>query len=154
VGWPEGVHRYELWRKTDFEPGYRFVASVPGHETAFGGLLTTDAFVHRYVIRALEKGGANESWSSPLSFEFKHPVTIPNIITPNGDEFNQFFHITRIELYRHSELTILDRWGKEVFYVVNYHNDWDGHGLSSGVYFYILDLKRDNKVYKGSLTIF
>ncbi|HET9486821.1 MAG TPA: gliding motility-associated C-terminal domain-containing protein [Chryseosolibacter sp.] len=153
-GWPEGVDHYEVWRKTDFEPGYRFLARVPNHETAYGGLLSTDAFEHRYVIRALEKGGANESWSSPLSFEFSHPVTIPNIITPNGDEFNQFFHIAKIELYRQSELTIMDRWGKEVFNVVNYQNDWDGDGLSSGVYFYILDLKRDNKVYKGSLTIF
>ncbi|MEX1239287.1 MAG: gliding motility-associated C-terminal domain-containing protein, partial [Cyclobacteriaceae bacterium] len=123
------------------------------YENVYSANLAADAFEHKYVIRALEKGGSNESWSSILSFDFKHPVTIPNIITPNGDEFNQYFHITKIELYRNSELTIMDRWGKEVFHAVNYHNDWDGGGQSSGVYFYILDLKRGNKVYKGSLTI-
>jgi gliding motility-associated-like protein len=129
------------------------LATIPAHENTFTANLATDAFEHRYVVRALEKEGVNESWSSALSFEFKHPVTIPNIITPNGDEFNQFFHISKIQLYRNSELTILDRWGKEVFHTVNYQNDWDGGGVSSGVYFYILDLKKDNKVYKGPLTI-
>lgn len=153
-GWLGGVDRYEIWRKTDFEHGYRFLATVPHHENGFSGHLANDGFQHRYIIRALEKGGAGESWSSPVSFDFKHPVTIPNIITPNGDDYNEYFHITKIELYRDSELTILDRWGKEVFHQVNYQNNWDGEGLSPGIYFYIVDLKKDNKIYKGALTIF
>jgi gliding motility-associated-like protein len=117
-------------------------------------MLAADAFHHRYIVRAVEKGTAHESWSTPLSFDFEHPVTIPNIITPNGDEFNQYFRITKIELYPNSVLTVMDRWGKEVFRATNYQNDWDGRGLSSGVYFYILNLNKDNKVYKGALTIF
>lgn len=152
-GWPEGVDHYELWRKADFEPGFRLQSIIPFYENTYSGNLASDAFQHRYVIRAIAKKTPYESWSSIVSFVFKHPVTIPNIITPNGDEFNQYFHIAKIELYRDSELTIMDRWGKEVYHAVNYHNDWDGGGLSPGVYFYILDLRRDNKVYKGSLTI-
>jgi len=153
-GWPQGVDHYEIWRKTDVEPGYIYLATVALHENSYSANLAADAFKHSYIIRAVEKGGSNESWSTVMAFDFKHPVTIPNVITPNGDPFNQYFHISKIELYRNSVLTITDRWGKKVFHAVNYQNDWDGQGLSSGVYFYILDLKKDNKVYKGALTIF
>jgi gliding motility-associated-like protein len=153
-GWPTGVDHYEVWRETDLEPGYKFLATVPGHATAYAANLASDAFKHRYIIRALQHAGRNESWSTTLIFDFEHAVKIPNIITPNGDRYNQYFHIDKIELYRSSELTILDRWGKRVYHTKNYQNDWDGRGLSSGVYFYVLDLKEDNKIYKGTLTIF
>lgn len=154
TGWPEGVAHYEIWRKTDNEPGYRFVSEVANHENVFSRNMAQDAFDHQYVIRARQKNGQHESWSTPLTFGFRHAVKIPNIITPNGDGYNEYFHISKIELYRTSELRILDRWGKEVFYRVNYQNNWNGDGLSAGVYFYVLDLRRNNQVYKGTLTIF
>jgi hypothetical protein len=34
--------------------------------------------------------------------------------------------------------------GKAGFHSVNYQNDRDGDGLSTGVWFYVLDLKKDN----------
>ena len=152
-GWPEGVDRYEVWRKTEVDNGYRFMTSVTKDQMEFTANMANDAFRHQYIIRARQQGGAFDSWSTPLLFAFEHPVTIPNIITPNGDEYNENFHISRIDLYRQSVLVVMDRWGKKVFQKTNYRNDWNGRGLSSGVYFYILDLKKDNKVYKGTLTI-
>lgn len=152
-GWPEGVDRYEVWRKTEMDNGYRFMTSVPKDQMEFTANMANDAFRHQYIIRARQQGGAFDSWSTPLLFAFEHPVTIPNIITPNGDEYNEYFHISRIDLYHQSVLVVMDRWGKKVFQKTNYRNDWNGRGLSSGVYFYILDLKKDNKVYKGTLTI-
>jgi gliding motility-associated-like protein len=153
-GWPQGVDHYEVWRETNFEPRYNYLATVPAHANAFAANLASDAFEHRYIIRAVQQSGLNESWSTPLIFDFEHAVKIPNIITPNGDAYNQYFYINKIELYRKSELTILDRWGKQVYHAKNYQNNWDGTGLSRGVYFYVLDLKENNKVYKGTLTIF
>lgn len=152
-GWPEGVDHYEVWRKTNFDQGYKYLAAVPRHEDVFAAELTSDGFNHRYVIRAIQRSGTNESWSTPLAFKFEHTVTIPNIITPNGDLYNQHLYIDKIELYRNAELIILDRWGNEVYRTVHYKNDWDGRGLSPGVYFYILDLKVNNKVYKGTIQV-
>lgn len=154
VGWAEGPEYYEVWRRLDDEPGYRFLSRVPATENTFSSLKATDGFKHTYVIRAVERRGAFDSWSTAINFAFEHPVVIPNIITPNGDMYNQYFHITNVHLYKNSELTIFDRWGKEVYSAVNYQNDWDGNGLSAGVYYYVLDLKRDKKVYKGPITIF
>ncbi len=152
-GWLQGPDHYEIWRKADLEGGYRFLAGVSADENIYAAK-ASDAFDHKYIIRAKAKGNQHESWSTPLSFSFEHPVKIPNVITPNGDDFNQYFHISKIELYKNSELTIMDRWGKEVFHAIHYQNTWDGGGLSPGVYFYVLDLKKDGKVYKGTLTVF
>jgi gliding motility-associated-like protein len=137
----------------DDEAGYRYVSTVARDENIFTATLASDGFEHQYVIRAIQKSGMNESWSSQLNFSFEHNLTIPNIITPNGDEFNQYFNISKVELYKNSDLTITDRWGKKVHQVTHYQNDWDGNGLSTGVYFYVLDLKKKGKVYKGLISI-
>ena len=85
--------------------------------------------------------------------EFVHPITVPNVFTPNGDGFNQYFFIPKIELYEEAELNVVDRWGKSVYRSIGYKNDWEGEDLSSGVYYYVLDLKKRNTVIKGIVNI-
>lgn len=63
-------------------------------------------------------------------------LKIPNVFTPNGDLFNQFFEIDQRMLG--GWLVIYNRWGKEVYQSSNYQNDWDGADLPIGVYFYSL----------------
>ena len=71
-------------------------------------------------------------------------ISIPNIITPNGDKDNQFFSIDGLENYPNSSLEIFDRWGLKIYENSNYLNDWDGlnyknkTAVSDGVYYYIL----------------
>ena len=101
-GWPESVEQYEVWRKIDSEPGYKFFKTVSASEKVFSSQMAADGFVHQYVIRAVQKGGPYESWSNAVLFTFEHEVIIPNVITPKGDEFNQYFHIRNIELFKSS----------------------------------------------------
>ena len=57
--------------------------------------------------------------------------------------------------YESTELTIFNRWGRVVYHSKDYHNDWDGGGLSDGTYFYVLKchgLKQD-ATYQGSVMI-
>ena len=82
-----------------------------------------------------------------------HPITVPNVFTPNGDGYNQYFFIPKIELYQDAELSVVDRWGKSVYRSNGYKNDWDGDDLSTGVYYYVLDLKKRNTVIKGIVNI-
>jgi gliding motility-associated-like protein len=66
-------------------------------------------------------------------------LEIPNIFTPNGDGFNDFFEIINIDHYPNAILEIYNRWGNQIFKKENgYNNDWDGGEFSDGVYFYIL----------------
>ena len=104
-------------------------------------------------------------------------LKIPNVFTPNGDGANDYFIITLDggsdtpgtrddsheydnyeplnRYYESTELTIFNRWGRIVYQSNDYHNNWDGGGLSDGTYFYVLKchgLKQD-ATYKGSVMI-
>lgn len=80
------------------------------------------------------------------------PGFIPNVLTPNGDEYNQKLVFENIENPAWS-LQILNRWGKQVYFSARYENNWDSGSVASGVYYYRLHSKNLNKVVKGWLHI-
>jgi len=87
-------------------------------------------------------------------------LVIPNIFTPNGDNYNDYFVIKNSNNWN-INLQVFNRWGNEVYKADNYQNNWDGkykgNPLSDGTYFYIIKAKgKDSgkeKEYKGSLMI-
>jgi|GEM_PF-2150657 len=88
---------------------------------------------------------------SVFTEEVKNPF-IPNVFTPNGDGQNEKFVIKDI----HSgwwSLTVVNRWGKQVYFSNDYRNTWNGGDLNSGVYYYVLQHRCREINYKGSLTI-
>ncbi|WP_188876135.1 gliding motility-associated C-terminal domain-containing protein, partial [Sphingobacterium alkalisoli] len=80
---------------------------------------------------------------------------IPNVITPNGDGQNDRFEIIGSENYDRVEVTIVNRWGNEIFRNDNYDNNWTGRGLNEGTYYYIIKLYKGSKVeqHKGWVLI-
>ena len=80
-------------------------------------------------------------------------LNIAQAITPNGDGVNDTWVIYNIENHPGTIVRVFNRWGNEVYYSNNYHNDWDGHykdlkeGLpSSGAYMYQIDLNGDGTI--------
>ena len=55
--------------------------------------------------------------TSTISVGFSCGLVIPNTITPNGDGNNDVFYIPNMnqQIYSSSLLTIINRWGNEVF---------------------------------------
>lgn len=87
-------------------------------------------------------------------------LNFPNTFSPNNDGLNDTWQITGIELYPDCFLRIHDRWGQEVYQSTGYSKEkaWNGENrngpLSEGVYFYLIDLRDENKQqYKGSITL-
>jgi len=84
------------------------------------------------------------------------PLTIPNVITPNGDSQNDNFKILNSEYYDIA-LQIYNRWGRLIYETSNYQNDFSCRDCADGVYFYVLKAKSKRngreKEYKGSLTV-
>jgi len=80
-------------------------------------------------------------------------INIPNIITPNGDGFNDVFFIKNIDKLESSTLIIYNRWGKKIYEADNYKNDWDGAGSADGVYYYMLSYKTYFRTDKAQGTI-
>ena len=98
--------------------------------------------------------------SSTITLDCDLELVIPNIITPNGDGYNDCFVLTNSD-YWNVELQIYDRWGLKVHEDGNYQNKFDGtskgNPLSDGTYFYNIKAKNKktgkDKYYHGSLTI-
>jgi len=61
---------------------------------------------------------------------------VPNVITPNGDGFNDIFKITNLESLKYCKIEVFNRWGKLVYQHLNYQNDWKAENLSDGIYYY------------------
>jgi gliding motility-associated-like protein len=81
------------------------------------------------------------------------PGFIPNIITPNEDNHNEYFVFENIE-NRIWSLTVFNRWGEEVYFSEHYKNDWRGEGLSEGIYYYKILSKTLGKEVKGWVRVF
>jgi gliding motility-associated-like protein len=75
---------------------------------------------------------------------------VPNVITPNGDDKNEFFMVEKP--LEGAYLVIFDRWGKKVYESQAYQSNWDGSELSSGVYFWRAD-GTCIKEAKGAISI-
>jgi hypothetical protein len=63
-------------------------------------------------------------------------VKIPNIITPNGDAYNETFK-PRFSC-QPTTLEVYSRWGQRVYRSDDYHNDWDARSLPDGIYYLLL----------------
>lgn len=67
-------------------------------------------------------------------------VTVPNIVTPNGDGENQFLVFENLELFPQPKLEVFNRWGTRVYESDNYQNNWSPSDLNPGVYYFTLEL--------------
>ncbi|HLO81057.1 MAG TPA: gliding motility-associated C-terminal domain-containing protein [Chitinophagaceae bacterium] len=91
-------------------------------------------------------------------------VTIPDVITPNGDGFNDRWVILKPAGMK-VKASIFNRWGQQVYKSDDYRNDWNGTGtggflgnnLPNGTYFYVVELSgagiNGTEIRKGSITL-
>jgi gliding motility-associated-like protein/uncharacterized repeat protein (TIGR01451 family) len=63
---------------------------------------------------------------------------IPNVITPNGDGFNDSFEIKGMGRFMSNEIVIFNRFGDHLFGAKNYLKEWSAAGLIDDTYFYVL----------------
>ncbi|WP_124559224.1 gliding motility-associated C-terminal domain-containing protein [Pedobacter sp. KBW01] len=84
-------------------------------------------------------------------------LLIPNLFTPNGDGNNDTFEINGLANFAENELTIVNRWGNEVYRAKGYQNNRTGEGLNEGTYYYLLRVRKSGsselKVFKGYITL-
>jgi gliding motility-associated-like protein len=86
----------------------------------------------------------------------QYKIEIPNVITPNGDGFNDVFIIKNLDKFDDNSLIIADRAGNVVLERNSYQNDWDAQNIADGTYYYILsykDKKNGKNIIKGLITI-
>lgn len=87
-------------------------------------------------------------------------LIVPNIVTPNGDDLNDFFKVYSEELFT-VEVNIYNRWGERLHTYTGINGEWDmtihGKPVSDGVYFYSITFtstcSTEKKVKNGSFTV-
>jgi gliding motility-associated-like protein len=88
---------------------------------------------------------------------FDHCIFIPDIITPNNDNFNDTWMIRGLEYYSDVQVDIYDRWGKPVYQSRGYDIPWDGtmngDELPMDSYHYIIRIGSTSSTLVGNITI-
>ena len=91
--------------------------------------------------------GPCEGVTATVSVLVGPPVSIPNTITPNGDDVNDLWRIAGIGQFPNAQVTVFDRWGQIVFKDIGYAQPWDGKNkgrtLPTATYYYVIELNSD-----------
>ncbi len=71
-------------------------------------------------------------------------ITVLNTFSPNGDSYNDFWKIRRIEGFESALISVYSRWGQLVYKSIGYSVPWDGTNdgkkLAVGTYYYVIEL--------------
>ncbi|WP_254560307.1 T9SS type B sorting domain-containing protein [Dyadobacter diqingensis] len=88
-------------------------------------------------------------------FTAKTVIDLPNVITPNGDNKNDCLIFSELPTGscadQFKDITIFNRWGKQIYYSRNKYQNWCPDSISAGYYFYVIQYTK--KSHKGGLTV-
>jgi gliding motility-associated-like protein len=81
---------------------------------------------------------------------------VPQLLTPNGDGENDVWEIDELSNFRNNTVTIVDRWGGEIYSAKGYNNEstvWDGSNqrgdlVPTGTYYYFITVEFESSVVK------
>ncbi|SDL79534.1 gliding motility-associated C-terminal domain-containing protein, partial [Pedobacter sp. ok626] len=111
-----------------------------------------------YTVTVTNTSGCSDTKSITINvLDDLEKIKATNILTPNGDGYNDKWLIDNIDFYPNNEVRIFDQAGKSIYRKKGYDNSWDGTfngiGLSEGTYYYIIDFGTGRRVFKGFITI-
>ena len=122
-----------------------------------------------YAIIAIDSAGNRSVFSNKACINYNAcEYWLPNVFTPNRSDEpeNQVFHPRKpFSSVDHLNMTILDRWGKEVYVTTDPNINWDGRDrnthqvCSDGVYYYVCEVYEkalcgeQKIILKGAVTI-
>lgn len=110
-----------------------------------------------YTLLVTDDNGCTSTDSVTISLNGNILLTIYDIITPNGDNFNDTWFIDNIQNYPNNTVSVFNRYGQVVYEANSYANDWDGtrngDELPEGAYYYVVELTDSGDAYKGTVNI-
>ncbi|MBL4594635.1 MAG: gliding motility-associated C-terminal domain-containing protein [Flavobacteriales bacterium] len=116
-----------------------------------------------YILYTADNNGCIDT-SEVVIIPITCPPPLPTeVITPNGDGYNDMWRISNIQFYPDNEVFIFDRWGQRVYHKEGYENadGWEakyvGANMPVSTYYYILKIsieESDDIVIKGPISVF
>ncbi len=143
-----GGTQFYWWADQPVDIGNRFGQTTTAR-------LERDQDTVKFYLRASDPLGC-EGIDSMYVFVTRPSGPI-NFISPNGDGVNDVFDIGELNPDLDCKLTILNRWGTEVWAAEKYKNDWTGvnrggNDLPDGTYYWILQCGNEVR-HKDAVTI-
>ncbi|QNL21320.1 gliding motility-associated C-terminal domain-containing protein [Hyphobacterium sp. CCMP332] len=84
--------------------------------------------------------------------EFYKEIKVPDVFTPNGDGYNDYFYPQQLpKQCQFADITIYNRWGREVYRSENADFKWDAANVPAGDYFF--QIRFDGASYKGPIKV-
>ena len=99
--------------------------------------------------KTVKENGAPEPKVTPK----EKVINIPNVITPNGDGFNDCWRIPDLEQYSHVAVQIFTAKSQRIYSSNDYHGEFCGADLPEGNYFYVIRISDINYSRRGVLVI-
>lgn len=111
-----------------------------------------------FVVHGTDEYGCVSLDSAKFTVASDYKIIPNNVITPEGNNENDTWVVKNINTYPNNTVSVFDRWGRMVFSADNYQNDWgatniNGTLLIDGTYYYVIEFKDVNEVYKGAITV-
>ena len=128
--------------------------NVGNGDTVIGRPLET----RMYYVSGTDSNGCDDMDSVLVTVVDPPLVKVPNLITPNGDNENDFWDLTEMADLFLFDIRISDRQGKLVFNTGNYQNDWkaidnQGTDLPPGIYFYYMKNRFNGEEFRGYIQV-
>lgn len=110
-----------------------------------------------YVLKVISGEGCGFATDTMHVFVYKD-VYVPTAFSPNHDGINDTWNIPALGAYPEFDVTVFNRHGQIVFQTKNVNRPWNGkykgEFLPIGVYVYMIDLKSEKRILKGTVTLF
>ena len=111
----------------------------------------------QYTVLVTDSNGCQNTDSVLITVLIDYLFTPSNLVTPNGDGFNDTWFVENLVDYPACEVLIFNEFGEIVFQEREYDNDWagdfQGSRLPDGTYYYVITCPDAAALYKGHVTI-
>ncbi len=116
---------------------------------------------YRTLLTVRNGYGCIDTVSKSIKVSDKPSLIIPNVFSPNTDEYNDYFYAKTIGI-KSFKMEIFNRWGQLVFETTDpsetkgWDGNYNGSQCAEGVYFYHIYAKGVNGKefnYRGSVTL-
>jgi gliding motility-associated-like protein len=139
-------------------------ANIPGAQSwLWSNGATTSTIIVKdsgWVWVQVQVPGSVQHDSIFIEYKACHCLNIPNVFTPNGDNYGDTWRITGDCDPVLFELKVFDRWGEQIYYTQQLSASWDGlfhfRECPVGVYFYSITWRQADQPtvnLAGSFTL-
>jgi gliding motility-associated-like protein len=136
---------------------FQWIPTVGLDDPTSANPVCTPAYTVTYTLTVTDANGCSDTDAVTVTLVKDLNLVISNMITANGDGFNDVWNVQNIEFYPNNHVTIYNRNGMEVYEMNGYNNSWNGTyndaQLPDGTYYYVLEFPDEDITLNGAITI-